>query len=497
MNVLLITADQWRGDCLSALGHPCPRTPSLDALAADGVLFRNHFSQATPCGPARASLLTGMYAMNHRSVTNGTPLDARHSNLALEARRAGVTPYLFGYTDTSIDPRGLAPDDPRLFGYEGLMPGFEPVVELPEHGAAWLDDLARHGGGRPTLDALYGIPLGEPAPFPAERSETAFLTDAALDFLERRQAREPWLLHLTYIKPHPPLVAAAPYHALYGPADVPPPVRAPTPAEEARQHPWLARALARPFGGDWAITLPGGPERLDEATVRRLRAVYCGLITEVDHHVGRLLAALRRRGELDRTLVIVTSDHGEMLGDHWLLGKSGYFPQAFHVPLIVRDPRRRAARGRVVEAFSEHVDLMPTILEWLGLEPPLQCDGRSLLPWLEGETPAGWRDAAHYEHDFREIRGGGIGDELGLPPDRCALSVRHGPRYSYVHFNGLPALCFDRAADPAMLRGIADDPAVAPVVLAEAQALLSWRMEHAERRLTGCRLTPEGLVGRL
>ena len=89
LNVLFITADQWRGDCLSALGHPCLKTPHLDALAAEGALFRRHYTQASPCGPARASLLTGLYAHNHRSIRNGTPLDDRHANLARELRGAG------------------------------------------------------------------------------------------------------------------------------------------------------------------------------------------------------------------------------------------------------------------------------------------------------------------------------------------------------------------------------------------------------------------------
>jgi hypothetical protein len=93
-NVLLITADQWRGECLSALGHPVVRTPNLDALAADGMLFRNHFTQSAPCGPSRACLLTSMYAMNHRSLRNGTPLDSRFTNVALEMRRLGYDPML-------------------------------------------------------------------------------------------------------------------------------------------------------------------------------------------------------------------------------------------------------------------------------------------------------------------------------------------------------------------------------------------------------------------
>lgn len=97
-NILFIIADQWRGDTLGALGHPCVRTPNLDALAADGVMFRNHYAQASPCGPARALILTGLYMFNHRQVANETPLDASLPNLARIAREAGHDPTLFGYT---------------------------------------------------------------------------------------------------------------------------------------------------------------------------------------------------------------------------------------------------------------------------------------------------------------------------------------------------------------------------------------------------------------
>lgn len=484
MNVLLVTADQWRGDCLGAVGHPAARTPNIDALAADGVLFRRHFAQATPCGPSRASLYTGMYAFNHRPVRNGTPLDARHTNLPLEARRAGYLPVLFGYTDTSADPRGRDPDDPWLRTYEGILPGFEPGLYLPEHAEPWLDHLRRAGHAEASLCWAYDRLLGEPAPFAAEHSETAFVTDAFLEWLE--SARSPWLAHLSWIKPHPPFVATAPWHALIDPATIPAPVRAPL-ESEAAVHPWLAWKLAQRHESRW---FPDAAS-LDEARVRVARAVYLGLVAEVDHHFGRVLQALRRRDLLDDTLVVLTSDHGEMLGDHWLLGKETFHPTAFHVPLVIRDPR--GVRGRVVDAFTEHVDLVPTILERIGAQIPLQCDGRTLVPWLEGTTPP-WRDAAHFELDFRDLEHGRPETALGLDPDQCQLQVRHGERYTYVHFAELDALCFDHSEDPC--RDIAGDPARTPEVLAEAQAILSFRMTMAERRLTGCLLTEAGPIGR-
>lgn len=494
MNVLLITADQWRGDCLSATGHPVVRTPSLDRLAADGVLFTRHYTQATPCGPARASLHTGLYALNHRSITNGTPLDARHKTLASLVRQAGYDPVLFGYTDTSADPRAVPPDSPWLRTYEGIAPGFRAELRLPESEDAYFEHLAERGYGRPTYAEVYGGGHLRPAPFRAEDSVTAFMADRFLAWLEGQRRNGGWFAHVSFLKPHPPFVAPEPWYGLVDPRAVPEPLRAATPEAEGAMHPWLAAHLAPPIGGTSAPQPMDRSELLSGESLARLRAVYFGLIAEVDHHLGRILAALARRDELERTLVIVTSDHGEMLGDHWMLGKSGFFPQAFHVPLIVRHPQ--AVRGRRVAGFTEHVDLMPTVLDLLGLAVPLQCDGRSLSEFLTGENPPAWRRAAHWEHDFRDVAAGTYERALGLASDDCGLAVRFDGRHAYVHFTALPPLAFDMATDPAWQHDIAGEPAAAGMVLAQAQAMLSWRMRAAERRLTGCTLTADGVVGR-
>ncbi len=152
-NILFITCDQWRGDCLSAAGHPVVRTPNADALAAEGVMFTRHFAGAAPCSPARACIYTGLYQMNNRVCRNGTPLDARHDNMALAARRLGYEPTLFGYTDTSPDPRFYAPDDPVLRTYEGVLPGFTARQKLPEHQKPWLSWLKARG-----IDSSAGYP---------------------------------------------------------------------------------------------------------------------------------------------------------------------------------------------------------------------------------------------------------------------------------------------------------------------------------------------------
>ncbi len=507
-NVLFITADQWRGDSLSALGHTSAATPHLDALAADGVLFRNHFSQSSPCGPARTSLLTGLYQMNHRSVRNGTPLDARHSNLALEVRKGGYDPILFGYTDTSPDPRLRPPGDPALLTYSGVLPGMSTGCAMGEDLLPWRRHLKSRGYEIPEepLDifkaagrsaAPDGSFTSPHTAFSAEESDAAFIADQALHHLSL-PAHEPWFLHLVFLRPHPPLIAPQPYNTLCNPAQVARPRRAGNVEQEAEQHPYLAYILDHQKTVGSYAGHETANKALSEAQARELAATYYGLIAEVDHQVGRILSFLKDSGQYDDTLIIFTSDHGEMLGNHWLWGKEGYFDDAFHVPLILRDPRAEAGagRGQILEALTEAVDVAPTILDWLGLEVPPAFDGRSLLPFLEGEAPADWRAEAHWEFDFRDLVDGRPEAALGLTSDECSLNVIRGRRYKYVHFAALPPLLFDLEEDPGESRNLACDPAHLPTLLEMAQKMLSWRMIYDERVLTNTLLTAAGLVER-
>ena len=229
-----------------------------------------------------------------------------------------------------------------------------------------------------------------------------------------------------------------------------------------------------------------------------MRATYYGMITQVDDQIGRLIAHLKKTGEYDQTLIIFTCDHGEMRGDHWLWGKPVYFDETFHIPLIIRDPRVAAddGRGRVVAEFTEAVDLMPTVLDWLGLEPPPQCNGRSLLPFIVGRSPAGWRREVHWEYDFSDIVDLDPESALGLDSDQCSLNVIRDQRYKYVHFTALPPLFFDLEKDPGQFNNLADDPVHLPLVLAYGRKLLSWRMEHNERSMTRSFITENGVFER-
>jgi arylsulfatase A-like enzyme len=241
----------------------------------------------------------------------------------------------------------------------------------------------------------------------------------------------------------------------------------------------------------------------DQKHLRQVRATYYGMQAEVDDQLGRLLDHLDASGEADRTIVVMTSDHGEMLGDHYLMHKLGWFDSSFHVPLIVRDPRAESdsRRGDVVDAYTEHVDVVPTLLDLLGAEVPLQCDGRSLTGFLrggqEGDQEPAWRHEVHFEFDFRDADSDLLERAFELNLEECSIAVLRDDHGKYVHFAGLPAIFFDLDTDPEQIVNRADDPGYAAAVLAYAQRMLSWRMRHQERTLSGMKLTQHaGLVER-
>lgn len=473
-NVLLVTLDQFRADCLSCAGHPVVRTPHLDRLAADGVRFANHYSQAAPCSPGRAALYTGTYQMNNRVVANGTPLDSRFDNLARAARRAGYAPALFGYTDQGIDPRlADGPDDPRLSTYEGVLPGFDAVLHLPTEMAPWREWLAGLGYDLPgDPEALLAT---EPER-PAEHSVSSFLTDHLIAWLEQQSG--PWFAHASFLRPHPPYTAAGHWSEAYDVDTVPPPV---PPGDDRHA---LHEVL---------LSLPVTAAPTDARALAALRAQYYGMVSHVDEQFGRVRSALERLGQWDDTVVVVVADHGEQLGDQGLVEKAGFFEASYRVVSLWRDPRHQGGRGGVVERFTENIDVFPTLCEAMGIEVPAQCDGVPLTPFLRGEEPPWWRTAAHYEWDWRDavLAHRDFAWPWDRRPETYHLAVRRSAEHAYVHFGDGAWRCYDLAADPTW-RTEVRDPAV---VLGEAQAMLDWRLNHQDRTMTGL-LLQDGGIGR-
>ncbi|MGB7261393.1 MAG: sulfatase-like hydrolase/transferase [Albidovulum sp.] len=494
-NVLFIVIDQLRADCLfgALAGHV--NLPHLRALMDEAVTFRRHYSVANPCGPSRASILTGQYAMNHRSVRNGTPLCHDTPNLATEVRKAGYLPLLFGYTDTSQDPRAYAQGDPALQSYEQVMTGFHEMLEMRlEESLPWRSHLLAKGYDVPPYPEIFrpnGTRPDDPALYRAEDSDTAFLTDAAIAGLRGRKPG--WFAHLTYIRPHPPLVAPAPYNRMYDPETLPLPARLPNVETERQLHPFVGPShIKQPLHSmvegfaDLAAT--------DENT-QMLRAIYLGLATEVDHHIGRLLNWLKESGQYENTLIVVTADHGEMLGDHHAWGKSTFYDAAYHTPFILRDPQNRQSAGDFVDAPTESVDVSPTILHWLELEAPQTMDGRSLMPFVLGEAVETWREFTFSELDFGNPIHPSLAERhLGLTSDTANLAILRGTDHTLVHFNGgLPPLLFDHSAAGEM-RDVSKDPNMQGILLNMCRAMLDHRMTHAEGRFSRTLITESGPV---
>jgi arylsulfatase A-like enzyme len=496
-NVLFITCDQWRGDCLSAAGHAVVRTPNADALAREGTLFARHYAGAAPCSPARACIYTGRYQMTNRVCRNGSPMDSRFGNIALTARALGYDPTLFGYTDVAPDPRSHAPGDPLLTSYEGVLPGFTVRQLLPEHQKPWLSWLKARGLDAPAFPDIHRPvrPAAEvstaPPLYGSDETPAAFLVEAFARWLGEQEADRPWFAHLSFISPHPPYIVPEPFNRMYDPDDGPALVRAPSAKQERRGHPWLADHLARQKKSKFIPGAKGKVKDWTEAEFRVLRAIYYGMVSEVDDKLGQLWALLKRAGAWEDTVIVLTSDHAEMMGDHHMLGKGGYFDGSYHIPLIVRIPGRPG--GRRVEAFTEAVDIAPTLTELMGATPAPWLDGRSLLALIDG-TAKTWRDCAHWEFDFRALtRPEG---RLGLSPRQSNLAVLRSRTVKYVHFGGgLPPLLFDLAADPGELHDVAGDPAYRDVRLDHAEKLLAWRAEHLDQTLALVELAPDGPVG--
>ena len=504
--ILFIIIDQLRADCITGALAEHVNLPNIQALRKDAVTFTQHYSVTNPCGPSRASIFTGQYAMNHRSIRNGTPLADDKPNLALEMRKSGYEPLLFGYTDTSIDPRNRPKNDPDLKTEEGILPGFKEVLEHRyKESVPWQMDLADKGYDLPEYERFYDPvspdPSREARPddppfFKAADSDTAFLANSLIKHLSFAKG-ENWFALATFLRPHPPLVAPEPYNHMYAPENLPAPSRLATEELENSVHPAMENATESPAMENIVRGCGDQISGDNDADVQLMRALYLGLATEVDTHIGRIITSLKETGQYDDTLIIFQADHGEMLGDHRLWGKQHAYDPCYHVPLIIRDPLNPETYGQVVTAITETIDITPTILDLKNQSIPRAMDGRSLAPFLHGRAPADWKDCAMMELELSEPdQPSAMQKSTGLPLAQCNFAILREARFKLVHVNGgLPPLLFDLENDPHELQNLADDPAHTATLLRLTQKLLSHRMTHSDQTLTGYRATGDGVFG--
>lgn len=486
-NVLFVMCDQLRWDHLGCAGHPFLKTPNLDALAARGVRFTQAYVQSGICGPSRMSFYTGRHVSSHGATHNRVPLSVGEVTLGWHLRESGRELALAGKTHMLPDARGMR----RL-----QLDGQNDLAVLLNEG--WFTLVDRHDGHHAEPDSAYahwlraqGYDSADPwtdhviavedeqgrvlsgwkmrnARLPArvreEHSETAYTTDMALEFMERR-GDEPWVLHLSYVKPHWPYIAPAPYHAMYTPDQCLP----------VSRHPEERGPSAHPIFRAWqdeevAVSFQ------DEDCIRTVRPAYQGLISQLDHHLGRVWEAMERLGRWKDTLVVFTSDHGDYLGDHWLGEKELFHDCIQRVPFLLYDPSPAAdaTRGTEDSRLVAAIDVVPTILDALSLDPAEHVvEGRSLLPLTRGTAaPDGWRDAVVSELDwtFRGAR-----RRLGHPTGQHHAWMLCTARWKYVHWtDGYRPQLFDLQADPEEFHDLGANSSLEGVREEMRERLLAW-----------------------
>jgi arylsulfatase A-like enzyme len=482
-NVLFIMSDQLRHDYLSCMGARHIATPNIDRLAQMGTLFRRAYCPSGVCGPSRMSFYTGRSMTSHGATWNAVPLSIRELTLGDMLRPLGLRVALAGKTHALPDPEGMArlgidagSERGRLLANAGFEPfdRHEGHVEPPPE-SKYSQYLRARGydSERPWHDFANGVTLPDGstdtgwwlrnAPYPLRvdkaDSETAYMTDRALGFVAE-QGDKPWLLHLSYIKPHWPYVAPAPYHDMYGPDDAPPLVRGAD--ERERAHPVQKAYFQHDEGKSFG----------DAEKARLVRPAYMGLVKELDDNIGRLLDGLQKLGRLADTMIVFTADHGDFLGDHWLGEKELFFEAAARIPMIVYDPRSEAKAGQIDDTLIDGIDVVPTFLAALGAPPyDYLMEGRDLSPLLAGQGDPGRRDYAVCELDygFRRAR-----VFLNQPAQRCRAWMVRSDRWKYVRWLDYPDQLYDLQDDPDEMADLGTDPGYAGVRDEMQGRLLDW-----------------------
>jgi arylsulfatase A-like enzyme len=501
-NILFIMFDQLRFDYLSCAGHPFLSTPNIDRIAARGVRFTRAYVQSPICGASRMSTYTGRYVHSHGAAWNNFPLKVGEITLGDHLRKLGMSCWLVGKTHMKADAEGmarlgLAPDS--VIGARVAECGFEVFLRDDGLWAVGVDgfyDESRspfneylkgrgYGGDNPWHDyANSGIGAdGEiasgwlmqnadkPANIRNEDSETPWRTSRAIDFLGGQSgAAGPWLCHLSYIKPHWPYIVPAPYHAMYGPNQILPAVR--HPRERSNPHPVYEAFMRSPFGQSFSR---------DEVR-EKVVPTYMGLVKQCDDELGRLFSYLETSGRMDDTMIVITSDHGDYLGDHWLGEKNLFHDPSVKVPLIIYDPSPSAdvTRGSTCNALVEQIDLAATFIEAAGGTVPTHIvEGRSLMPFLHGEPPAAWREFAVSEFDYSMTP---IADRLGVAPREARLFMLADGRWKFMHAEGgFRPMLFDIKADPQEFDDLGASQEYREVINLMYERLANWARRPSQR----------------
>ncbi len=378
-NILFLMVDEMRADAMGCAGHPIVRTPNLDRLASQGVRFSNAYTVSPVCSPARASSFTGRYAHVHGMVMNGLPANDGEIYLPSMLKHYGYHTAISGKLHYAPVRYGFGFDQFWSFSSEGPTPelGYNAFLKNKYGSPAkfpiapgtcpWPDDA---------LGRDYGVFKHAPEDF-----ESNWITDRAIDYLRSRKGNsQPWFLFTSYLKPHSPSVQPKKYLEMYDPAKIPVP-KLPPNAKELRAQ---QRGQRQRHYVD------------DERMIRMMSAAYYGLVTHTDEQIGRVLTELERLGMADNTMIVFTADHGNMLGEHGRWFKGIMYEGSAHIPMIWSEPAvRRSGKGsRVERKIVENTDLVPTLLESIGLPVPQGVQGKSFLE-LARRGDSRWKERAY------------------------------------------------------------------------------------------------------
>lgn len=449
-NILLICTDQQRYDALGCYGNEHISTPAIDGLASEGVLFERCYVQSPVCAPSRASLLTGRYPHTHGLWANGVAPPPHETLFPRVLADAGYDCGLVGkmHLDACFGGRTEARYDD---GFRYFQWAHDPSHSSPENRYhRWLKEH------HPNLYVVAVSDKSERAEhhflsldnMPTEAHYSHWIGETTIEFLHNeRDPNKPFFLMANFYDPHHPFIAPQEYLDRYDPAQLPEPVSEPN--ELDGKPPILSEASRESYAGH-----ARGFTTYSHDEIQRIIAAYYAMVTLIDDEVARILAALDQLGLREKTLVIFTSDHGEMLGDHELLLKGPMMYEcAVRVPLILRWPGH-LPQGERRTGLAQWIDLCPTVLEASDLPPMPRGQGMNLLPLARGEENAPVRDWA-----LCEYRNSGHPYD---PPVHTTMLRRD--RYKLIVYHGDPATSregtgelYDLEADPQELTNLWDD----------------------------------------
>ncbi|MCP4451714.1 MAG: sulfatase [Planctomycetes bacterium] len=431
-NVLFILTDDQRADALSCMGHAYLKTPHIDRLAGEGLLFRNHYCTTSLCSPSRASILSGLYAHAHGVVNNFTEYPAQMVSFPMRLQASGYETAYIGKWHM-----GEKNDNPR--------PGFDYFVTHRGQGQYFDTEFNFNGQGRRIVKGYY----------------TTVVTDMAEKWIKERKDDKPWMMILGHKAPHSFYLPEKKYEHAHDHADI----QYPASAFNLEDKPaWFKKRLDTWHGiygplFDWRKEFPDkSPEAVTDFA-RMVRA-YWGTILSVDDSVGRLYAFLKARGELDNTLIIFTSDNGLLEGEHGMVDKRTGHEPSIRIPLVVRYPGLTAVdHPRIIDQISVTIDFAPSILDICGATPLENIHGSSWKRLAQGDA-SGWRTGFYYEYNYEH--------QFPYTPNVRALRTDQWKYIRYPHGDGSKdrhmAELYDLKGDPGENKNLINDPSHARTI---------------------------------